>query len=321
MRKIFIFLIVTIISFVIAVLLIKTNISNQVSSPENRIRVGYIPIADCAQLYVGIEKGFFKEEGLDIELVSLAGGAKIIEALATGSIDIGFSNVISLILARASGLRVVAISGGPIEDENHKEHAILVRKDSPIRLPKDLDGKTIAINTRKNIDELFLRIYLEKNGVNPDKVKLVEIPFPNMESVLISGEVDAVASIEPYVTFALLHGQVKVLDYNYIAIEPVVEISAYVASEDWLERNKKIADKFISAFNKATDYALQHEDEVRTIITKYTKLDQKYAQQIVLPSWGKNLTVSQLDKMIQKVYARGWIAKPLDGSSLVLRQK
>jgi len=318
MRKLLI-IFVLIIALVISILLVKTNVINWPQPSENKIRIGYIPIADSAQLYVGIEKGFFKEEGLEIEPISFSGGAKIIEALATGSVDIGFSNVVSLILARASGLKIVAIAGGPVEDESHKEHAILLRKDSLIKSPKDLEGKTIAINTRKNIDELFVREYLEKNGVDSSKIKLVEVPFPNMESVLLSGEVDAVASIEPYVTFALLHGQTKVLDYNYIALEPRVEISAYVASEDWLQKNKNLADKFIRAFNKATDYALEHEDEVRTIITKYTKLDQKVAQQIVLPTWGKNLTVSELEKMIQKIYARGWIEKPFDASSIILK--
>ena len=284
--------------------------------PE-KLKIGYIPIADCAQLYVGLEKEFFEQEGLEIELISMAGGAKILEALAAGSVDIGFSNVVSLIQAKASGLKFIALTGGPIEDINHKEHAILIRKDSPIKSPKDLEGKTIALNTRKNIDDLFVREYLEKNNVNPDKVNFVEIPFPNMESVLFSGEVDAVASIEPFVTFALLHGESKVLDYNYVALEPKVEISAYVVSEGWLQKNRAIGDRFIRAFNKATDYALTHESEVRTIITKYTKLDQAQAQQITLPTFGKNLTVTELQKMADKLYKRGWIDKSIDASLII----
>lgn len=282
-----------------------------------KLKIGYIPIADCAQLYVGIERGFFKQKGLEIELLSLAGGAKILEALASGSLDIGFSNVVSLVLARASGLKFVALTGGPIEDIDHKEHAILVRKNSSIESPQDLEGKTIALNTRKNIDDLFVREYLEKNNVNLDKVKFVEIPFPNMESVLLSGDVDAVASIEPFVTFALLHGESRVLDYNYVVLEPKIEISAYVISEDWLKKNQDIANKFIQAFNEATDYALTHEAEVRTVITKYTKLDQTEAQQITLPTFGKKLTVYELQKMADKLHRRGWIEKSIDVSSIV----
>jgi len=282
-----------------------------------KVRVGCIPIADCATLYVGLEKGFFKDQALDIELISLAGGAKILEALAARSIDIGFSNVVSLIQARASGLNFVALTGGPIEDVNHKEHAILVRKDSSIKAPKDLAGKTIALNTRKNIDDLFVREYLEKNNVDPNKVKFVEIPFPNMEAALLSGDIDAIATNEPYVTFALLHGKSKVLDYNYIALEPKVEISTYVVSEDWLQKNPAIADKFLRAFSKSTDYILTHESEVRTIIAKYTKLDQTQAQQITLPTFGKRLTTLALQKMIDDLYKRGWIAKSLNASSII----
>jgi len=284
--------------------------------PEE-LKIGYIPIAESAQLYVGIEKGFFKQEGLEIEILSLAGGAKILEALAAGSIDIGFSNVVSLILARASGLRFIALTGAGIEDRDHKIHAILIPKDSPITNAMDLEGKTIALNTRKNIDDLFVREWLEKKKVDPDKVKFIEFPFPNMESVLLSGDVDAVAAVEPFVTFALLHGNSKVLDYNYLAIEPTVEITAYVVSEDWIQKKPAIADKFIRAFDKATDYVLAHESEVRMIITKYTKLDETQAQQITLPTFGKKLTVYELQKMADKLYKRGWIEKSIDVSSIV----
>ncbi len=284
--------------------------------PE-KVKIGYIPIAESAQLYVGIEKGFFKQEGLEIEILSLSGGAKILEALASGSIDIGFSNVVSLILARASGLRFIALTGAGIEDGDHKIHAILIPKDSPITSAMDLEGKTIALNTRKNIDDLFVREWLEKNKVDPDKVKFIEIPFPNMESVLLSGDVDAVAAVEPFVTFALLHGNSKVLDYNYLAIEPTVEITAYVVSEDWLQKKPTIADKFIRAFDKATDYVLAHESEVRMIITKYTKLDKTQSQQITLPTFGKKLTASELQRMADKAYKRGWIENPVDVLSII----
>jgi len=304
---------------VILIILSITVLMDCSSKPE-KIKIGYIPIAESAQLFVGIEKGFFNEEGLIIETLSLPGGAKILEALATGSVDIGFSNVVSLILARESGLKFIALTGGGIEDSEHKLHAILIKKDSSILSPKDLEGKTIALNTRKNIDDLFLREYLERNNVNPDKVRFVEIPFPNMENVIISGEVDAAASVEPYVTFALLHGETKVLDYNYVAIEPKIEITAYVVSENWLEKKQDIANKFIRAFNKSTDYALTHEPEVRTIISKYTKLDSTQAQQITLPTFGKELRVTELQKMINKMNRMGWIVSSLDASSIVYRK-
>src|SRR5437763_16746036 len=65
------------------------------------ISVGYLPIADCAQLFVGIDKGFFKDVGLSIKAIPLASGVKILEATATKSIDVGFSAVAPLILARS----------------------------------------------------------------------------------------------------------------------------------------------------------------------------------------------------------------------------
>jgi NitT/TauT family transport system substrate-binding protein len=102
---------------ILLLLLLTLNLNScSDSKKSNTLKVGYIPIADCAQLYVAMEKGYFIDENLNIELLNLPGGAKILEALAGNSVDIGYSNVVSLILARDSGLDFVSLTGGPIED-------------------------------------------------------------------------------------------------------------------------------------------------------------------------------------------------------------
>jgi NitT/TauT family transport system substrate-binding protein len=123
----------------------------------------------------------------------------------------------------------------------HKEHAILVRKNSDIKTAKDLENKSIALNTRRNIDELFVRCYLSHNGVNPSTVNFLEVPFPRMESVLLAGDVDAIAAIEPFVTFALQHEKVRVVDYNYVELEEKIEISSYDTLKKWIDENPVVA--------------------------------------------------------------------------------
>ncbi|MBK9628323.1 MAG: ABC transporter substrate-binding protein [Flavobacteriales bacterium] len=169
------------------------------------LRVGYIPITDCAQMYVAIEKGYFAEGSLDVRLEKLAGGPKVLEALAGKSLDIGFSNVVSVFLAKEQGLDFSLIYGGSVEDSLHAFSSILVSGGSNITTLADLRGKTIAVNTRRNIVELALGERLRSNGLTLSDVNLVEMPFPNMESVLESGDVAAIAVVEPFVSFALSH--------------------------------------------------------------------------------------------------------------------
>lgn len=304
---------------VIAVLSIGLMIcSLSCSKPSSTtLKIGYIPIADCGQLYVAIEKGYFKDENLTVDLVKLAGGAKILEALAGGSVDVGFTNVVSLILSKSAGLDFVAIAGGPIEDSSHAEHAILVQKDSDINSISTLAGEKIALNTRKNIDELMIAELLEKHGVDLQSVQFVEIPFPRMENMLELNQVDAAAIIEPFVTFALKNGKSKVISYNYVELYPRIEISTYVVSRSWLEKNKEVAERFARAISKATDLALQNPEELRSAVSKYTSLTSEQMQGVVLPTFGHRLSDSQLQSFADRVLKRGWMQKSVDASQLI----
>ena len=288
---------------------------------EETIKIGYIPIADCGQLYVAIEKGYFKEENLNVELTKLAGGANILEALAGGSLNVGFTNVVSLILSKSAGLDFVAITGGPIEDSLHAEHAIFVHKNSKINNIFSLSGKKIALNTRKNIDELMVTELLEKNGVDLKSVQFVEIPFPRMQNVLELNQVDAIAPIEPFVTFSIKSGKSKLISYNYTELYPKVEISTYVVSRSWLENNKNVAERFSRAISKATDFAHQKPEELRTIVSKYTSLSSEQMKDVVLPTFGHELSISQLQSFTDRILRRGWIQNKVDAEQLIYNFK
>jgi NitT/TauT family transport system substrate-binding protein len=76
------------------------------------LKVGVVPITDVAPLYVGVAMGFFKDEHLLIEPVPAQSGAAIVPAVISGDDQIGFSNMVSLILAAAHGLPVMAVAYG-----------------------------------------------------------------------------------------------------------------------------------------------------------------------------------------------------------------
>jgi NitT/TauT family transport system substrate-binding protein len=282
------------------------------------LRIGYIPIADCSQLYVALEKGFFAEAGIRPELVSLPGGAKILEALGAGSLDVGFSNVISLLLARAAGIPFVSVAGGPAQDAGHRDHAVLVRADSGITSVSDLAGRRIALNTRRNIDDLMVRLLLRKHAVQEDQVTFVEIPFPRMLSVLESGDVDAVAAIEPFVTLGARMSGNRVLTYNYLEIQPVTEISTYVVDRGWLERHRDLAVRLRNVLTRAAEYANEHPEEVRSILTRYTRMDEELAGEIELPYFTRVLSRDRLEEMARHLHGLGWLDRPLSADEAVV---
>jgi NitT/TauT family transport system substrate-binding protein len=286
-------------------------------APPTPLRVGYIPIADCGQLMVALAGGNFTSRHISIAPTSMAGGAPILEALGAGSLDLGFSNLVSLILAHEAGLPFVALTGGPVEDREHREHAILVAPGSPLARIEDLAGKTIALNTRKNIDELMVVTLLQEHGVAATAVRFVEIPFPRMLAALGKGDVAAVAAIEPFVTIGTTTGTARVLSYNYIEVQPLTPISTYVVTRDWLHRNPGIAAGFAAALSEATAATNRDPAAVRAALAKYVHLDPAYLRQVVLPAYTQGLSRQQLGDLIRRVHEMGWIRTIFDPAEIL----
>src|ERR1043166_5794672 len=154
----------------------------RISWAQSKGKLGYMKIVDNAALFVGMEKGFFKSEGLELETVPMAGGAVITQGVTSGDLQFGWSNVISLYQANVEGFDFKLIAGGATNVKAKNEsHAIEVIKASPIIRAKDLEGKTVAVNTLNYIVHLMAMAWLDKNGASSAKVKFVEILFPHME--------------------------------------------------------------------------------------------------------------------------------------------
>src|SRR5437870_9902749 len=153
-------------------------------------KLGYMKIVDNAAMFVAMEKGFFKTEGLELETVPMAGGAVIVQGVTSGDLQIGWTNVISLYQAHVEGFDFKLIAGGATNVKGKGEsHAIAVLKTSPIKGAKDLEGKTVAVNTLNNIVHLMAMAWVDKSGASSSKVKFVEWRFTQMEAVLGAGEI------------------------------------------------------------------------------------------------------------------------------------
>ena len=268
------------------------------------LKVGVIPIADVAPLYLGIDKGFFKDEKLTIKPQLAEGGAAITPAVVSGDFQIGFSNNVSLLIAASKKLPVTIIAQGVLAGKTEKEAwaDLMVTKDSPIKTPKDLEGKTIAVNTLKNICEVTIKASLEKDGVDVDKLKFSEVPFPDMNAALDAKRVDAACEVEPFVSQAKATGS-RGLDPFYVRTAPDLSVATYFTSKQYEQKNKDAVDRFTRAMNKSLTYAQSHPKEVRAVLSDYTEIPAAAAQKITLPVWREGLnepTIEQLSKLSKK---------------------
>jgi NitT/TauT family transport system substrate-binding protein len=282
------------------------------------LNVGVIPIADVAPLYLGIDKGFFEEQQLTIKPQLAEGGAAITPAVLSGDFQIGFSNTISLLIAASQDLPVEIISqgvlGGKTEEDAWAD--LLVLKDGPIKEPTDLEGKTIAVNTLKNICEVTIKASLEQDGVAVDTLKFTEVPFPDMNAALEAGRVDAACVVEPFVSQGKA-GKARGIDPFYVRTAPDLTVATYFTSTQYAEENPDVVARFVKAMNKSLTYAQSHPDEVRNVLLDYTEIPPEAAEQIKLPIWRPDLNEPTIEKLAELSVKYGLIEEPPDLDELI----
>jgi hypothetical protein len=121
-----------------------------------KVHVSIIPVYDVAPLYAAIVKGYFSDVGLDVDTAPTAGGVAGIPALIGGSVDIAYGNVVSVLLAVQQGLDLKVIAAGTKNTGFATDKTeIMVAADSGIKTAKDLEGKSLDVNTRNNVIWLY----------------------------------------------------------------------------------------------------------------------------------------------------------------------
>ncbi|BCJ48404.1 hypothetical protein GCM10010168_76700 [Actinoplanes ianthinogenes] len=252
----------------------------------DKVNTGVIAIVDVAPIYLGKEKGFFKEQNIDLTLTTAQGGAAIVPAVVGGEYQFGFSNTISLLLGASKNLPIKVVSNGNNSTGvDGKDFAgLFVKADSPIKSPKDLAGKTVAANTLKNIVETSVRASVRKDGGDPAAVKFTELAFPDQVPALQKGSVDAIFVVEPFQQAAVAAGARKIAS-SYVDVAPDLTVAMYFTSKQLIAANPDLVRRFTDAMKKSLTYADAHPDEVRDVLGTYTKIAPEVRSVLVLPKF------------------------------------
>ena len=235
------------------------------------VRVAAIPIDVGALSYYAAQQGFFKKHGLDVEIVQGGNGAAIAAAVVGGSIDIGDGNTTTLATGHERGVPFVMAAPSGAYSSKAPTGALLVAKNSPIKGPKDLIGKTVGLSGVRNISEVATRAWLDKNGVNGDTVKFVEIPFTQMGPALTAGRIDAAMAEEPAFSTIVGTDVGRVLATPYDTIAPLWIEGGYFVTLDYAKANPDVIRKFADAMAEAAVWANANHAATAALLAEFAK--------------------------------------------------
>ncbi|GAA5024857.1 ABC transporter substrate-binding protein [Streptomyces siamensis] len=259
---------------------------NASSGGTTTVKVGIIPIVDVAPLYLGQQKGFYAKRGLKLSMTTAQGGAAIVPGVVSGQFQFGFSNMTSLMIAQSNNVPVKAIANGVASTglAGKDFGAITVKKGSAIKSAKDLEGKKVAVNTVKNINETAVRESVRKAGGDPSEVKFVELAFDQMPAALDSGQIDAAMVVEPALATVKSQGGTEIAS-SLVDVAQNLTVAMYFTSTQYAQQNPGVVKKFQEATAESLAYADAHPDEVRQIVTTYTKIPAAVLEKVTLPKW------------------------------------
>lgn len=286
----------------------------------DKIRLGILPFSESLGAVLADKEGYFKGAGIEVEMTKFNGGPLMLPVLQAGKLDIAFTNTISTLQAMEQGLDATILAPGAKARSHPPDatSALLVLKDGPVHAVKDLAGKRIAINVINSTAWMYVVALLDNNGVGPNKVHFVEVPFPQMNAPLLNDQVDAIFQVEPFRTVIEDTGKVNALAYPYVDAQPNADITQYIALTSWVNQHKELATRFARAVIRGAEFANTHEAITREVNQQFTNLSPAYKDRVTLPILGNSVDVAQLRITMGLMLKYGLLKHPVDLNGRVL---
>lgn len=279
------------------------------------VRVGTSPSDSFAEGIYAQGGGFFKDAGLNVELISLANSGALGAAVAGGTIDIGVGNVIAVANARASGLQLAIIAPSALVISKEPATVLIAAKNSTFSTPKDLEGKTIASIEVRGTMQSSIREWLTKSGADASGVKFVEMPFTVMAAALNAGRVDAAMIGEPALTAA--KPLVRIIGNPYSAVAPEWYLNVWFATASWIEANRATAHAFAAVMAKTAVWANAHHAETGVMLQKFLPLTDDVLAKMTRVEYGTKLDTKYMQPILDTAAKYGVLKAPVDAKELI----
>lgn len=294
------------------------------SGDLTKVTVGVLPIAPAAAVQLGIDEGIFEKHGLDVELQLGDGGAALLPAVSSGSIEFAVGNPLSVLTAASQGLDMRIVSGysrnnKTVDDpEDKSPSGVVMMESSGISEWKDLEGKTVAINALNTQGDLGIKAKVAADGGDPEKVKFIEVPFPDQLAQLEQGNIDASWIPEPFMSKARATDGVAFLGDPLRAI-PLLPTMVTFTSADYADKNPEVVKAFRAAIADTAKAASDDDAAFRAAVVKHTGMDEAVVKGINLEVISADADPKVLQQLSDLALKYNFIASEPDLSKVVLK--
>jgi NitT/TauT family transport system substrate-binding protein len=280
------------------------------------VRVGVVPVEVCSEAFCGVDLGFFKKAGLDVQLEWFTSPGTIATAVASNAIDVGLFDTPGLITAHSRNVPVVLLAGGKQYVDRDPTFGVIVPADSAVRTAADFSG-TFAVASVNSIAALGIMAWIDRNGGDSKRVKFVEMPFPTMFEAIQRRTVAGAVPVEPWLSDAGRQGLRTILPINGLA--RTFTASCWATSRSWTDAHPATASKFARVIYEIGRWENHNTNASIPIIAKYTKIPPEVIGKIHRGVFAESPDEVSLQPVIEAAAAYGMVAKAFPAAELAFR--
>ena len=240
-----------------------------------KIRIGASANGDSIGSLWGAQSGIFQKYGLDVEILRMNNGASVSAAVIGGSLEMGKGSLFILIGAHAKGVPIVLEAASNVYHSDAPDAAMVVAMNSPVRTPRDLNGKVIAVPSLGDFYAVVSVAWIDQRGGDSRTVKVLELPNVATTAAIVDGRVDAAMLAEPLLADSIQSGKCRILGYPHQVLGSRSISTAYFCNTAFAQQNVAALTRFRKGLDEASAYVNAHPAEMIPVLAKYTGIDIK----------------------------------------------
>jgi NitT/TauT family transport system substrate-binding protein len=242
--------------------------------------------------------GLFAKAGLDVRIQRLTSGAAIAAAIAGGTLQLGKSSILNLIVAHARGIPFTLVAPSSLYRSEKPDGGLIVAPLSKIKTAKDLAGTTLGVASLNDLNAIATQAWIDRNGGDASQTKFVELSPAATAAALDQARIDGATLWNPLLTQAVAAGRARFAAPVFDAIAPRYAVAAWFADGAWVEQNRSAVDRFTSAMHAANVYVAAHEGETVGLIASFLGLDPSDLGKMARSTPAPYLVAAEIDPVI-----------------------
>lgn len=255
-----------------------------------KIRIGYWPVASGIPFFAAVDKGFFKQAGLEVEAVKFASPQQVAEAMLAGRLE-GSSNgtaSAALGIAELAQPGLLKIFCTNPTNAKYVLDEFIVAKDNTMKSVGELSGKKVGCGP--GVQNVTLaRTVLERAGAKG--FTITELPIAQHIAAIVANQVDACYTLEPTGTIGRLNGTTRNLEVGviakYVLGDPMAPWHGGSASftTEFISKNPEVVKRFITAYKRGVDLVKSNPAEARPSLKGYTAIEGPLTNEVPMADY------------------------------------